>query len=216
MAMRKVFGAERLRSRLIARAGGEVLDEIGQKSHTNSGQYRTSNPFILCQSGHMRSASPQQSGLTLIEVLIALLILSFGTASLMMASAQSGRLAKDSLYYSAALVAGSDLIELQRALLRRHPELAGAAGFPKGPPALSGRDCTLQPCEATQLQAFVEGSWKCSLGYAETCPDVEGLRRLPHFDAELLVEANSNQMRLRLEWSVKRQSRQLTLRGRVP
>lgn len=164
----------------------------------------------------MYTARKRYAGLTLIEVLVALLVLSLGAFSLVIASTQSMRLAVESMRHSLALAAGSDLLSLQQALLRRHPHLMGSAGFSKGQPLIDGPDCALTLCEPAELQAFLQYSWRCSLGYADGCPESEALEALPGFDAELMVHGTSGALRLRIEWRAKDQVRHLELESQVP
>ena len=162
----------------------------------------------------MLTTSNKFGGLTLIEVLVALFVLSLGAFSLAMASAQSMRLAGESIYYSIALAAGNDLLELQGVLLGHHPHLMGSASFSSGQSLSGSPGCALEPCEPVELQAFLQSSWQCSLG-AQGCPEQEGLTTLPGFDAEFLVNGASGDLRLSLQWRAKDQVRHLELESQV-
>lgn len=163
----------------------------------------------------MRTHSKQNAGLTLIEVLVALLVLSVGAFSLLMANSASMRLATDSMRTSIAVAAGNDLMRLQEVLLRRHPQLAESAGFSKGQPLIVGRDCGRETCEAKDLQTFLQHSWRCSLAQAPGCANDEHIEALPEFDAELLVDGATGGFRLRMEWRDKVKIRHLELDNQV-
>ena len=160
-------------------------------------------------------SSNRHAGLTLIEVLVALLVLSLGAFSLAMANTQSMRLARDSMHYSIALAAGTDLLDLQRVLFGHHPQLIGSASFSSGQPLLGSPGCALGPCEPVELQAFLQSSWRCSLGASQGCPEQEGLQTLPGFEAEFLVNGASRDIRLSLQWRAKDQVHHLELESQV-
>ncbi len=161
----------------------------------------------------MPSAHRHPAGLTLIEVLVALLMLSLGALSLAMAGSESMRLGEASLRYSTAVAAANDLIDLHRALPRAYPDSGDSAGFASGPPAMQGFDCTRTACAPEDLRAFIDTSWKCSLGYADHCPHISGLHRLPDFDAELSVDRATGDVRVNLEWRVRGRLQRLEIDG---
>lgn len=163
----------------------------------------------------MHTSFKSHSGLTLIEVLVSLLVLSLGAFALAMASTQSMRLARESIHYSTALAAGYDLLEVQRVLLDHHPRLVDSASFSVGGAISSNRGCALRPCEPVELQSFVQSSWQCSLGTFQGCPERPGLQTLPEFDAELSVNGTSGALHLRMEWRANNQVRQLTLESQA-
>ncbi len=163
----------------------------------------------------MLTSLNRYAGLTLVEVLVALLVLSLGAFSLAIASAQSMRLAGESIYYSIAWAAGSDLLDVQWALLDHHPHLVNSASFSGGQPAPTSPGCALAPCSPVELQTFLQSSWQCSLGVSQGCPEREGLQTLPEFDAELLVNRTSGALRLRMEWRAKGEVHEIELESQV-
>ena len=163
----------------------------------------------------MLTTSNRYTGLTLIEVLVALFVLSLGAFSLAMAGAESMRLARDSMHYSIALAAGNDLLDLQRVLLGHHPQLMGSASFSSGQSLSASPGCALEPCEPHELQAYLQSFWQCSLSARQGCPEQEGLTTLPGFDVEFLVNGASGDLRLSLQWRAKDQVRHLELESQV-
>lgn len=164
----------------------------------------------------MYRAASYQQGLTLIEVLVALAVLSLGVFSMQVAGLESMRLARASLQHSQAVLSATDLFALQRALLRAHPELINSAGFDLGAPSGSGKGCKPKDCSPGELQAEIYNAWKCSQGYEEECAGPSSLRRLPGFDAQMRVNAASRELRIEITWTSRGALRRVSMRSRMP
>ena len=97
-------------------------------------------------------------GASLIEVLVALLVVAtgaLGLVGLQVVSAQNNRLA---LQRSLATVFASDMLER----IRANPQARyGAVG--EGPPG-AFEDCLGKSCAPAEIAAFDVAVWKCSLG----------------------------------------------------
>ena len=72
----------------------------------------------------MRNAHITASGLTLIEVLVALLVLSMGAFSLLATGNQALRLGRDAMSEAHVWAVAADAKALERAFIRSHPERA--------------------------------------------------------------------------------------------
>lgn len=112
----------------------------------------------------MKSFHYRQTGLTLIELLVAVLVLAIGVlgiTALQMVSLQNNR---GALYRAEAVQLAYDMMDR----IRANPEGAvpGAAydglALADGPPAAS--DCVAGNCSQAQMVAFDQAVWKCSLG----------------------------------------------------
>lgn len=157
-----------------------------------------------------------ERGLTLIEVLVALAVLSLGVFSMQVAGLESMRLARASLQHSQAVLAARDLFAVQGALLRAHPELVQSVGFDLGPPSGPGEDCDPGDCSPGALQADLYNAWKCSLGYAQHCTGSDDLRRLTGFDAQMRVDAGSRLLIIEITWTTRGASREVRLNSPMP
>ena len=97
-------------------------------------------------------------GASLIEVLVALLVVAtgaLGLVGLQVVSAQNNRLA---LQRSLATVFASDMLER----IRANPQ-AGYGAVGEGPPG-AFEDCLGKSCTPAEIAAFDVAVWKCSLG----------------------------------------------------
>ena len=103
-------------------------------------------------------------GLSLIETLTAMFVLSVGALGL--AGGQSAALAANraALHRSEAVAAAADIIERARA--NRGANYAVALGA--APPAVP--DCVASACSPAELAAFDLGTWKCAFGAWQTEP----------------------------------------------
>lgn len=156
-----------------------------------------------------------ERGLTLIEVLVALALLSLAAFALSMSGIESLRLAQGSLYRALAASHAGDLVRMQSALLRVHPELISYIGVDPGPPHGYREQCFEGACGPSDLMQHFVASWKCSLGFEESCgfgPDMQGL---PSFDARLEVDSAAESLNLIVEWRERGREQTLQLRGEL-
>ena len=99
----------------------------------------------------MQPVLVKQSGLTLIEVLLALLLLSMGAFSMLLAGNQSLRLARN---VETSLVEASmveDIRSLRRAYARAHPDVTVDTGL------VEAVDCLSSACTIDELRRAIEG-----------------------------------------------------------
>ncbi|HEY5645614.1 MAG TPA: type IV pilus modification protein PilV [Pseudomonadales bacterium] len=149
----------------------------------------------------MKSFYYRQTGLTLIELLVAVLVLAIGVlgiTALQMVSLQNNR---GALYRAEAVQLAYDMMDR----IRANPEGAvpGAAydglALAAGPPAAS--DCVASNCSQAQMVAFDQAVWKCSLGGfnedaqclafrgADVLPPEADQPGLPEGDGSIAVDA---------------------------
>ena len=107
---------------------------------------------------HMRVIRSPLAGASLIEVLVALLVVAtgaLGLVGLQIVNAQNNRAA---LQRSLATVLAGDMLER----IRANPD-AGPRAIGEGPPGAFA-DCSARTCSAAELAALDVAVWKCSLG----------------------------------------------------
>lgn len=105
----------------------------------------------------MRRRSSRQSGFTLIEVLVAVLIVSvgvLGVAGLQLLSLQNNTSA---LFRTQAIQAAYDIMDRARANRGQDYTLAMADDAPNAP------DCMAQSCTQAQMRAYDLNEWRTAL-----------------------------------------------------
>jgi len=112
----------------------------------------------------MKGWNRRQTGLSMIELLVAVLVLAIGVlgiTALQMVSLQNNRSA---LYRAEAVQLAYDMMDR----IRANPEGAVPGGaydglaLAAGPPAAP--NCVANPCSQAQMVTFDQAVWKCSLG----------------------------------------------------
>ena len=141
-----------------------------------------------------RACRTRVGGASLIEVLVALLVVAtgaLGLVGLQVVSAQNNRLA---LQRSLATVFASDMLER----IRANPQ-ASYSAVGEGPPG-AFEDCLGKPCSPAALADFDVTVWKCSLGRwneeapcataraSDVLPPVERQLGLPAGDGTIAVQ----------------------------
>jgi type IV pilus assembly protein PilV len=109
----------------------------------------------------MQSHSSQfQSGFTLIEVLIAFIILSFGLLGAVALQAKAKQASFDSMQRAAAVALGNDIIQRIRA--NDSPQLAALYGktFTSTTPTSTSATCFSGSCSAAQIATLDIEQWK--------------------------------------------------------
>ena len=134
---------------------------------------------------HFRLNQRRQRGLSMIELLVAVLVLAIGVlgiTALQMVSLQNNR---GALYRAEAVQLAYDMMDR----IRANPvgavpgQAYSGLGEGAGPPAAN--DCLANDCSEAQMVAFDQAVWKCSLGdYNEdaTCVALRGAGALPPED----------------------------------
>lgn len=115
----------------------------------------------------MQRRSSRQSGFTLIEVLVAVLIVSvgvLGVAGLQLLSLQNNTSA---MYRTQAIQSAYDIIDRARA----NRDVVYAIGLEDNPPQ-NPRDCESNICSPQQMRNFDIAGWREEL--ADTLPDGTG------------------------------------------
>ena len=141
-----------------------------------------------------RQCNTRVGGASLIEVLVALMVVAtgaLGLVGLQVVSAQNNRLA---LQRSLATVLASDMLER----IRANPQ-APYSSVGEGPPG-AFEDCLGKTCAPAELAAFDVAVWKCSLGRwneeascataraSGVLPPLERQRGLPEGDGTVAVQ----------------------------
>lgn len=117
-----------------------------------------------------RPAASRQQGVTLIEVLVALAVLTIGLLGLASLQAIGLRSQHNAYLKNQAALAAQDILERMRA----NP--AGAAGYAIDSLASAvSVDCETAPCTPVQMQAFDGWEWKQLLA---RLPDGDGAVRI--------------------------------------
>lgn len=147
--------------------------------------------------GHRRDRAIRQRGTSLLEVLVATLVVAagvLGIARLQLHSAQGNRAA---LEHTEATILATDLAERWRA----NPQGGYTTATGQAPPAFV--DCLAQTCSPPQLATFDLAAWKCSLGgWSEVAacraaravgalPPVEDAPGLPGGDGQLVQQGGN-------------------------
>ncbi|MFV2091203.1 MAG: type IV pilus modification protein PilV [Pseudomonadales bacterium] len=115
-------------------------------------------------SAKTRQIDSKQRGLSMIELLVAVLVLSIGVlgiTALQMVSLQNNR---GALFRAEAVQLAYDMMDR----IRANPaggipgQAYGGLGLTTAPPASA--DCMANNCSETQMVLFDQALWKCSLG----------------------------------------------------
>jgi type IV pilus assembly protein PilV len=146
-------------------------------------------------------------GFTIIEVLIAVLVLSLGLLGLAGLQATSLKASTSAAARGQATLLAYDIIDRMRA--NRDVALAGTYDNTAGTaPTGAGTDCQAADCDEDAMAAYDLNQWKCLLGSWKshaTCTAM-GITRglLPDGDGE--VEVTGNKVTVTVSWSETRWS----------
>jgi len=123
----------------------------------------------------MRSARRPQRGTSLIEALVALLVLALGVMGMAAVQTRSLAIARTTNLRALAIQAAEDLQDriLTNAALRDKPPLANPYLTSWGPPPGSEKDCAATVCDGLQLATYDLMQWKREL--ARSLPAGDGL-----------------------------------------
>lgn len=132
--------------------------------NAKSPQRLVKSPQRLVKSPQRADLKSRQRGLSMIELLVAVLVLAIGVlgiTALQMVSLQNNR---GALFQAEAVQLAYDMMDR----IRANPEGAvpGGAydglGIGAGPPAAA--NCVANNCSQAQMVTFDQALWKCSLG----------------------------------------------------
>lgn len=123
----------------------------------------------------MKHGRHHQRGTSLIEALVALLVLALGVMGMAAVQTRSLTTARTTNLRALAIQAAEDLQDRiqANAALRHNPPLTNPYLTPWGPPPASSRDCATTLCDGPQLAAFDLVQWKQEL--ARSLPAGDGL-----------------------------------------
>lgn len=123
----------------------------------------------------MKCACRHQSGTSLIEALVALLVLALGVMGMAAVQTRSLAAARTTHLRALAIQAAEDLQDRiqANAALRHTPPLTNPYLTPWGQSPISSKDCAAAPCDGPQLAAFDLMQWKKEL--ARSLPAGDGL-----------------------------------------
>lgn len=141
----------------------------------------------------MKSANRHQRGTSLIEALVALLVLALGVMGMAAVQTRSLSTARTTYLRALAIQAADDLQDRiqANAALRHAPPLINPYLTSWGPRPASGRDCTTTLCDGPQLAAFDLVQWKKELA-----------RSLPAGDGRVFSSpADTSQWGVLVAWS---------------
>ncbi len=145
------------------------------------------------------SASKTTShGFTLMEVLIALVVISIGLFGIAGMQLQSLKTSHDAYLRSQATYLAYDLIDKMRA--NRTAAIAGAYDTDFSFAPSGGSNCYSNSCSVNNLAQFERDLWKCELGgYSGTV--CNALNITPALtQGEGSVDVNSNQVTVNIRW----------------
>lgn len=123
----------------------------------------------------MKHARHHQRGTSLIEALVALLVLALGVMGMAAVQTRSLATARTTNLRALAIQAAEDLQDRiqANAALRYKPPLVNPYLTPWGPPPASNRNCAATVCDGPQLATFDLMQWKKEL--ARSLPAGDGL-----------------------------------------
>ena len=146
----------------------------------------------------------QQSGFSLIEVLVATVIMAIGilgVAGLQVVSLQQNR---SSLLRSEALQIGNDIIDRMRA---NPDEVYAPVEYTDAPPS-TAKDCRANTCSAIEMSQYDIALWKCMINPNDSAGAAHAIcttllatfgnpSSLPDGEAEIQVAAGVQTVRVR-------------------
>jgi len=138
-----------------------------------------------------------QGGAGLIEVTIALLLLSVGALGLGRMQITAKRLGFEAIQRAEAAELANDLFERLRANRAALADYAGGstAAIEGAPAPVPAADCHLNPCTAGQLQAWDRWQWERALSGATSAGSAGGL-----VDARACVAVDGQLVTVGLVW----------------
>jgi type IV pilus assembly protein PilV len=140
----------------------------------------------------IKAAQHRQRGTSLIEALVALLVLALGVIGMAAVQTRTLATARTTNFRAMAIQAAQDLQDRIQANadLRSMPMLANPYLTTLGPAPASGTDCSTTPCDGLPLAAFDLAQWKNDLA-----------RALPHGDGMVFASpADPNQLGILVAW----------------
>jgi len=158
---------------------------------------------------HSKSLNARSHGFTLIEVMIAVLVLSLGLLGLAGLQATSLKANASAATRGQATLLAYDIIDRMRA--NRDAALAGTYNNTAGTaPTSGGSNCQANgaTCDGNAIAAYDLNQWKCLLGKWKTnsvCSTTLGINKglLPDGDGSVVVN-NGNEALVTITWTETR------------
>jgi len=158
---------------------------------------------------HSKSLNARSRGFTLIEVMIAVLVLSLGLLGLAGLQATSLKANASAATRGQATLLAYDIIDRMRA--NRDAALAGTYNNTAGTaPTSGGSNCQANgaTCDGNAIAAYDLNQWKCLLGKWKTnsvCSTTLGINKglLPDGDGSVVVN-NGNEALVTITWTETR------------
>lgn len=120
-----------------------------------------------------RHKHSKQAGFTLVEILIAALILSVGLLGIAGMQARGLQFNQSAYERSQATIMAYDIADRMRNNVLAAN--AGAYDTVIGGPAALGTDCEADNCVPADMAAFDLFQWKCSLDNQNACGNIDGI-----------------------------------------
>jgi type IV pilus assembly protein PilV len=152
----------------------------------------------------MKTGHPRQRGASLIEALVAMLVLSLGVMGMGAIQTRTLTTARTTNLHALAVQATDDLLDRMQvnADVRLAPDLVNPYVTSWGPPPVSDTNCSSVPCNGAQLAVFDLAQWKSELA-----------RSLPAGDASVFISStDAHQFGVLVAWRETRAMHETTTR----
>ena len=147
-------------------------------------------------------------GFSLVEVLIALLVLSIGLLGLANLQGQSISSSYNAHLRTQATSLARSVIDRMRANRELAAETTSYRTVFTEPPASAGADCSVSDCTPEQMASYDMREWKCNLGmYAsedasgEVCEGLVSQVVLPSGEGQIEQEPVTGQTKVTVRWT---------------
>jgi len=213
--------------RVHARVAGSAFLRPTLPCRTMSIPYLSGNALLRPNAPGESVRQSACTGFSMIELLVALLLLAVGAISLAALQSRVLQTMQASLLQTEAQSLATDMLERIRASVAAGGSVAVYGGLIIDRVPESVRDCGLDWCSGAELAAFDMASWKCRLGaYSEhplcaqlhATPVVAGPSRksgLPGGAGSIRIDAEGV-LRITVQWSEGRnRQRQLVIASRI-
>ncbi len=143
-------------------------------------------------------------GFSLIEVLIALLVLSIGLLGLANLQGQSISSSYNAHLRTQATSLAHSVIDRMRANRELATESASYQTVFEMPPPAAAIDCNINDCTPVQIASYDLKQWKCNLGmYSkdEICTGLVSQVALPNGEGQIEPEVTTVQTKVTVRWT---------------
>ncbi len=159
----------------------------------------------------------QQTGISLIEVMVAVLIMAVGILGMVGLQVTSLQLNRGALMRAEAMQLGNDILDRVRA----NPTGSyDDIGFDDDPP--TSNNCVTNPCSTSQMADYDVAQWKCSINSVDIDGDTYAIcstlgitGSLPAGAGAIDITDEVTTVQVRWESGSEGQTSTVTLRGRL-